>query len=95
VRVGLHAVAGDPQSAIYELKRIDPNNAPVAISVLSLPLDDVPIFEELIGEESFTKFAANQRYRIAQQARMLASGETEKEIQLQVKMAGYTLGDWR
>jgi TolB-like protein len=95
VRVGLHAVAGDRQSAIYELKRIDANNAPVAISLLSLPVDDLPIFSELLDEEPFTKFAANQRYRIAQQARMLASGETEMEIQRQVESAGYTLGDWR
>jgi hypothetical protein len=95
VRVGLHAVAGDNDSAIYELKRIDPNNAPVAISVLSLPVDDLPIFAALTDEEPFRKFAATSRYRIAQQARMLASGETAKEIQLQVEMAGYTLGDWR
>jgi TolB-like protein/cytochrome c-type biogenesis protein CcmH/NrfG len=95
VRVGLHAVAGDDDSAIYELKRIDPNNAPVAISILSLPVDDLPIFASLTDKEPFRKFASNQRYRIAQQARMLASGETAQEIQAQIEMAGYTLGDWR
>lgn len=95
VRVGLHAVAGNISSALQELQRIDPNNTPVAVSMLGLPVDDLPIFAALIDEEAFSKFAATQRYRIAQQARMLASGETEKEIQLQVAAAGYTLGDWR
>jgi len=95
VRVGLHAVAGDKQSAIYELKRMDSDSAPVTISTLSLPVDELPIFQALIGEEAFTKFASNQRYRIAQQARLLASGETEQEIRQQVELAGHTLGDWR
>lgn len=95
VRVGLHAVAGDRETALAELERIDPDDAPVAISALALPVDDLPIFEALFDAEPFKKFATHERYRIAQQARMLASGETAKEIQLQVEMAGYTLGDWR
>lgn len=95
VRVGLHAVAGDESTALAELSRIDSANAPVALSALALPVDNLPIFASLADDETFTRFAAQERYRIAQQARMLASGETEKEIKLQVEMAGYSLGDWR
>jgi TolB-like protein len=94
VRVGLHAVSDNQQAALSELALIDPSNSPVAIA-LSLPVDDLPIFESLVDEEAFKKYAAQERYRIAQQARMLASGETGREIELQVQMAGYTLGDWR
>jgi TolB-like protein len=95
VRVGLHAVAGDTDTAIAELKQIDPNKVPVAISSLAMPVDELPVFASLVDEVPFQKYATSERYRIAQQARMLASGETEKEIRLQVEMAGYTLGDWR
>ena len=94
VRVGLHAVAGDSKAALSELALMDPSTTPVAIA-LGLPVDDLPIFESLAEEESFKKYAANERYRIAQQARMLASGETAQEIARQVEIAGYTLGEWR
>ena len=94
LRVGLHAVAGDRESALSELALIDPSSSPVAIA-LGLPVDDLPIFTNLAGEDTFEKYAARERYRIAQQARMLASGETAQEIELQIELAGYSLGDWR
>lgn len=95
VRIGLHSVADDRDAALSELALIDPNNSPVAISSLSLPVDDLPIFATLANEDLFKKFATNQHYRLAQQARMFVSGETAQEIEQQVKLAGYTLGEWR
>ena len=95
VRVGLYAVMGDFQKAIHELSEIDANDAPLALSSLALPVDELPIFTAIREEEVFRSYASQERYRIAQQARLLASGETEKEILLEVQSAGYELGDWR
>ena len=57
VRIGLHSVADDRDAALSELALIDPNNSPVAISSLSLPVDDLPIFASLANEDAFKKFA--------------------------------------
>jgi hypothetical protein len=40
-------------------------------------------------EDEFQKYARRERYQIAQQARMLASGETEQEIKAQIEAAGF------
>jgi hypothetical protein len=95
VRVGLHTVAGDRPAALAQLADTDPNLTPVAISPLALPVDALPIFESIADASAFKKYAAQERYKIAQQGRMLASKETEEEIRLQVAAAGYELGDWR
>jgi hypothetical protein len=54
-----------------------------------LPVDELPVFQALYGEESFRQYARQERYQIAQQARMLASGETEQEIKAQIEGAGF------
>lgn len=95
VRVGLHAVANDQEQALLDLEAIDTKTAPTSISSLALPIDNLPIFESLADDEIFKRYAAQERYKIAQQGRMLASGETESEIRMQVEMSGYELADWR
>ena len=95
VRVGLHTVAGDRDAALTHLASLDPTRLPVAGSPLALTVDRLPIFDALADEAPFKKYAAQERYRIAQQARMLASKETEEEIRQQVAAAGFELSDWR
>ena len=47
------------------------------------------MFQALYDEEPFRQCARPERYRIAQQARMLASGETERKIKAQIEAAGF------
>ncbi|HEX5766005.1 MAG TPA: tetratricopeptide repeat protein, partial [Woeseiaceae bacterium] len=89
VRVAAHAVAGDIDTALTELQLIEAGKAPLAISAIALPVDELPVFEALYGEEPFRQYARQERYQIAQQARMLASGQTEQEIKAQIESAGF------
>jgi TolB-like protein/Tfp pilus assembly protein PilF len=89
VRVAANAVADDIDAALSELRAIDVTRAPLAVSAIALPVDELPIFEALYDEEPFRQYARNERYQIAQQARLLASGETEKAIRAQVEGAGF------
>jgi len=91
VRVATHAVAGDVPLAISELKAIDIDNSIIMVSPMALPVDELPIFSSLYGDESFQKYATRERYRVAAQARMRASGETRQRIMAEVEAAGYTL----
>jgi len=76
-----------------ELQAIDLDNSMIMISPISLPVDQLPVCEALYDQEPFRKYANRERYRIADQARMRASGETKKEIQAELLAAGYTLSD--
>jgi hypothetical protein len=89
VRVAANAVADDVDAALSELEAIDVTRAPLAFSAIALPVDELPVFEALYDEEPFRQYARNERYQIAQQARMLASGETEQAIRVQVEAAGF------
>jgi hypothetical protein len=89
VRVAANAVANNIETALAELTLIEEGRAPLAISAIALPVDELPVFQALYGEESFRQYARQERYQIAQQARMLASGETEQEIKAQVEAAGF------
>ena len=91
VRVATHAVADDVPTAISELEAIDIDNSTIIISPISLPVDELPVFEALYDQEPFQKYAAHERYRIAAQARMRASGETRQQIVAEVEAAGYKL----
>lgn len=95
VRVGLYAVMGEVQRAIAELSAIDVSRAALAISPLGSSVDELPIFDSIKDQEAFRSYVSQERYLIAQQGRMLASGETEKEIRLDVESSGYLLADWR
>jgi TolB-like protein/Tfp pilus assembly protein PilF len=89
VRVAANAVANNIEAALAELALIEAGRAPLAISAIALPVDELPVFQALYGEESFRQYARQERYQIAQQARMLASGETEQEIKAQIEGAGF------
>ena len=89
VRMATNAVADDIDAALAELAAIDPARAPLAISAIALPVDELPVFEALYDEEAFRQYARNERYQIAQQARMLAAGDTEQAIRAQVEAAGF------
>jgi hypothetical protein len=89
VRMAANAVAEDIDAALAELAAIDSARAPLAISAIALPVDELPVFEALYDDEAFRQYARNERYQIAQQARMLASGETEQAIKAQIEGAGF------
>ena len=89
VRVAANAVANDIETALAEFALIEEGRAPLAISAIALPVDELPVFQALYDEEPFRQYARQERYRIAQQARMLASGETEREIKAQIEAAGF------
>lgn len=91
VRIAAQAVAGDKRAALDALAAIDIRTMPLAISKIALPIDELPVFESLYAEDAFRAYATQERYQLSQQARLLASGETEQEIVAQVRAAGYTL----
>jgi TolB-like protein len=91
VRVATLAVARDVPSAIAELETIDMENSVIMISPIALPVDELPVFEALADEEAFQRYANRERYRVAAQARLRASGETRQQIMAEVRAAGYAL----
>ncbi|MCS6760258.1 MAG: hypothetical protein MO852_16005, partial [Candidatus Devosia euplotis] len=91
VRIGALAVNGQSGQAINELGRLDSNTMPIGMGSLALPIDEVPIFESLNESEVFQRYATQERYRLAQQAKLLASGESEKELIASVESAGYQI----
>jgi ribosomal protein S10 len=92
VRVALHAVAGNIDTAISELVAIDKNAMTIGIARIVLPIDQLPVFEALYDTPEFQEYAKNERYQTARFARMLASNETEREVIAMVEDAGYTMG---
>ena len=91
VRVAAHAVRGNVATAITELQDIDIDNSIIMVSAIALPVDELPVFEALYDEPPFREYATRERYRVASQARKLASGETREEILAAVEAAGYSL----
>ena len=91
IRVAAHAVAGDVPRALTELDAVDVDNSRIMISPMALPVDELPVFEALNGEPAFQRYASRERYRIASQARRLASGETRALIEAEMEAAGYAL----
>ena len=92
VRVAVHAVGGDIPSALADLNAIDRDAMPINAGRITLPVDELPVFEALYDEPDFQEYAAHERYETARQARMLASNETEREIRAQLEEAGFSLG---
>jgi hypothetical protein len=92
-RVAAHSVAGDVTQALSELEKIGIESMPLAITAIALPVDELPVFSALFDEEPFKKYAMQERYQIARQARMLAAGETLQEIKANVSAAGYVLSN--
>ena len=92
VRVALHAVEGNVDTAISELRAIDKNSMTLGIAEIILPIDQLPVFEALYDTPEFQEYAKNERYQTARFARILASNETEREVIAMVEDAGYTMG---
>lgn len=89
VRVAAKAVANNIEAALADLALVEAGKAPLAISAIGLPVDELPVYQALYEEESFRQYARQERYQIAQQARMLASGATESEIREEIEAAGF------
>lgn len=93
LRVATHAVAGDVTAALADLGSIDPESMPLGFGRLALPLDELPVFENLTAEPEFQRYASQERFQIGRQARLLATGETEREVTAHIEAAGYKLQD--
>lgn len=91
IRVATYAVAKDVPKAIAEMEAIDMDNSVIMISPIALPVDELPVFEAIYDEEVFRQYASREHYRVAAQARMLASGETAQQVLAEVEAAGYTV----
>ena len=91
IRVATYAVAKEVPKAIAELEAIDMDNSVIMISPIALPVDELPVFEAIYDEAVFQHYASREHYRVAAQARMLASGETAQQVIAEVEAAGYTL----
>lgn len=90
VRIAALAVAGRIEDARAELRTLDVDRMPLAISSIALPVDELPVFEAMYDVDEFKAYATRERYRIAQQARMLASGKARDELIAEVQAAGYS-----
>ena len=92
-RIATLAIDGQTDVAISELGEIDVEAMPLAISPIALPVDELPVFESLYDEPTFVAYARQERYKLAEQARMLAAGETLAEIRADVEASGFTFND--
>ena len=92
-RIAVLAVDGQIEVAVNELAAMDLDRQPLAIAPIALPVDELPVFEALYDEPTFQAYAREERYKIAEQARMLAAGDTVAEIRADVEAAGYTFND--
>ncbi|MDX1405751.1 MAG: tetratricopeptide repeat protein, partial [Woeseiaceae bacterium] len=92
VRVAFYAVTGEVDKATSELAKIDRESMTLGITAITLPIDQLPVFEALYDTAEFQEYAQNERYRTAQLARQLAAGETDAEVVAMVEDAGYTMG---
>jgi len=91
IRSAAHAVAGDTESAIRVINKIAADRMPLAANPLAVTVDESPVFVNLYDEPDFQDYARRERYEIARQGRLLASGDTEREVVASVEEAGYTL----
>lgn len=89
-RAAAFAVVGDIDKAEEILQWVDQDRMPPKLTPIALPIDDIPIFANLSDSPVFQDYATHERYRLAQQAKMLASGETQQELTADLEAAGYT-----
>jgi hypothetical protein len=85
------AVADRKSDALNELGALDLDELPVVISEIPLPASQLPMFDSLRGDEVFDQYAARERFRLAQQAKDLASGQALENLVAEVSDAGYTI----
>ena len=89
-KVAALAVSRQNANAMALLQGVDFDELPVVISELPLPASQLPVFENLRGETGFDQYAAQERFRLAQQAKDLASGQAREALVAEVQAAGYT-----
>ena len=89
-RVAALAVADRGDEAILLLGSLDYDELPVVISEIPLPASQLPVFDDLRSEAVFDQYVARERFRLAQQARDLASGQALEGLVAEVSAAGYT-----
>lgn len=89
VKVAALAVDDRGDEALAFLATLDQDELPVVISELPLPASELPVFENLHGSDEFGRFAARERFRIAEQAKDLASGKTHEAIVADIRAAGH------
>lgn len=90
VKVAALAVDNRGEEALDFLQTLDQDGLPVAISELPLPASELPVFDNIRDTEAFGRFAARERFRIAEQAKDLASGKTQEAIVADIREAGFT-----
>lgn len=90
-KVAALAVADRKSDALNELGALDLDELPVVISEIPLPASQLPMFDSLRGDEVFDQYAARERFRLAQQAKDLASGQALEDLVAEVSDAGYTI----
>ena len=92
VRVAYHSVTGNVEQAVSELVAIDRDSMILGFAAIVLPIDQLPVFDALYDTPEFQEYAKNERYQTARLARLLASGETDREVIAMVEAAGYRMG---
>lgn len=89
VKVAALAVDDRSEEALAYLETLDQDELPVVIAELPLPASELPVFENLRDSEAFERYAARERFRIAEQAKALASGKTQEAIVADIREAGF------
>lgn len=89
-RVAALAVAERGGEAVELLGSLNYDELPVVISQIPLPASQLPVFDNLRSEAAFDQYVSRERFRLAQQARDLASGEALDALVAEVRAAGYT-----
>ncbi len=90
-RVAALAVAQRTDYAVAMPGELNYDELPVVISQIPLPASELPVFESLRGEAKFDQYVTRERYRLAQQAKDLASGQAIEELVAEVRAAGYSV----
>lgn len=89
-RVAALAVAERGEEAVELLGSLNYDELTVVISKIPLPASQLPVFDNLRSEAVFDQYVTRERYRLAQQAKDLASGQSLEGIVAEVRDAGYT-----
>ena len=90
-RVAALAVAGRGDEALALLGSLDYDELPVVISEIPLAASQLPVFDNIRGEQVFEQYMTRERYRLAQQAKDLASGQALDALVAEVRAAGHIL----
>ncbi len=90
VKVAALAVDDRADEALAFLQTLDQDELPVVIAELPLPASELPVFDNIRDTEAFERLAARERFRIAEQAKDLASGKTQEAVVADIREAGFS-----